>query len=50
MSVFLRGRSVKLRHRPQNKTRAQSSCLSGFHRLHDRDSSSDMNLPISIEA
>jgi hypothetical protein len=30
MSVFLRVQSVKLRHRAQNKTCAQSFCLSGF--------------------
>jgi len=41
MSVFLRVQRVKLRHRPQNKTRAQSFCLSGFRRLQYRNSSSD---------
>jgi len=38
MSVFLRLQSVKLRHRRQNKTRAQSFCLSGLHRLQHLDS------------
>jgi hypothetical protein len=41
MSVFLRVQGVKLRHRWQNKTRAQSFCLSGFRRVQYRDSLSD---------
>jgi hypothetical protein len=49
MSVFLRGRSVKLRHRPQHKTRAHhlAYLASAGFRI---DSSSDMNFLVSIEA